>query len=306
MPIWKRNNWDEEVDENYGDYHHDGPKRPKQTFIPHLLGMLFTGVIFLAAVRFAGGQMLFEKTLTSLAAPCGLLWLGLLVLVYFSFLFKYRGAAIMALLCWLFLSLAGNSFVANSLTRYVEDRYLETDVMKMESFDVVFVLGGGTNMKPSGIAQVGGGGDRIVTAARMYHAGKIKSIVCTGSQSLRSSDKDLHPGEESRQILIGLNVPEYVVELPMRGDNTTEEMQNIRKWIDAHPDTTRIGILTSAYHLPRAMRLARSNEIVAGGIPAGYLTQPFSPGPGLLIPSADSLANTRAMFKEIMAGWVGR
>ena len=83
-------------------------------------------------------------------------------------------------------------------------------------------------------------------------------------------------------------------------------MQNVRKWLDATENPGRIGILTSAWHLPRAMRLAKANGFEAVAIPANYRTEKFSPDPGLLIPSASNLQKSRLVFKEILAGFVGR
>ena len=222
MPFWKKKKWDEQVDESYGDYYRDGPSRPRVSFIPHLLGMFFTSGLFLAGVGLVGGRTLLEKTLTSLASPCGLIWLTLLVLVYFAFLHKNRGAAFLGLISWLLLTIAGNSYIANEMMNSLERPYINVDPLEMEPFDTVFLLGGGTGTKMDGNSQVNGNGDRVVTCARMYHAGKITNIICTGSQPLRSDEKDMHPSEEAREVLADLDIPESAITM-MHGANTSQE-----------------------------------------------------------------------------------
>ncbi|MEM7453075.1 MAG: YdcF family protein [Planctomycetota bacterium] len=306
MAWWKRRkNWDEQVDEKYGDYYNDGPSRPKRTFIPHLIGFGLTTAIFLAVVGLIGGRTLLEKTLTSLMMPCGMLWFGLLILVYFAFLHRHRGAALIGLACWLLLTVAGNGYISKVLVQNLEAGYLNIDIEELEPMDTVFLLGGGTATRLDGSSQVNHSGDRLVTAARLYHAGVARNIVCTGTQTLRSNEDDLHPYEEAKNLLIDLDVPEHRISL-MRGANTKQEMENIKAWLDANPDVERIGIVSSAWHLPRVMRLAHTTGVEAEPVPANFEGGHFHPGPHILIPSAPALDRTRLILKETLARLVGR
>ena len=117
----------------------------------------------------------------------------------------------------------------------------------------------------------------------------------------------MQPHEESAILLENLNVPREAVR-EMRGENTSQETSNIRRWIKENPNSGRIGILTSAWHLSRAIRLCKSagikREIV--GVPANFRSRPFTPSPNLLVPSAENLKTTSEMVKEILAGVIGR
>ena len=177
--------------------------------------------------------------------------------------------------------------------------------MKQDPYDAVFLLGGGTSSRLDGISQLSGSGDRVALAARLFHAGKIQRIICTGTHATRTTEKDLHPGEEAANILEDLQVPPDRI-AQMKGENTSQEIRNIRLWLDKNPNPGRVGILSSAWHLPRVMRLAEANGVIADPIPADFLSRPFAPNPSLLIPSAGNLDVTARIVKEILAGWVSR
>ena len=307
MPFWKRreSHWDEQTDEYYAERIRERTATDRIRILPHILTILFLAALFLGAVGVVGGKTMFEKTLTSLASPCGILWLVMILLIYFCLLFRQAWPALLGIICFLLLSISGNSFIANWLAQTREAPYLNIDPMKMEPYDVVFVLGGGTSTKPDGRSQLTSTGDRIATAARLFHAGKIKHIICTGNQSFRSTEKDLHPHEEAAIILQELKVPPSAIE-KMTGLNTSEEIQNIAKWQEANPNPGRVGILTSTWHLKRAMRLSETEGVIADPIPADALSGPFRPNPSLLIPSARNLMVTQIMLKEYLADFVAR
>ena len=84
-------------------------------------------------------------------------------------------------------------------------------------------------------------------------------------------------------------------------------MQNLRSWIDQQPDPTlRVGIITSAYHLSRAMRLAAANGVLAEAVPANFRASKLAPSPSWVVPSADNLLHTAKALKEHVAGLIGR
>lgn len=307
MAFWNRRkpDGDDQTDENHADRIRERTTTDRLRVLPHLLLMLFVGALFVGAVGVLGGKTMFEKTLTALAQPCGILWLALIMLTYFCLLLRQTWPALIGMLCFFLLTIGGNSFAANWLVLQRETPFLDVDPMKLDPYDTVFVLGGGTGTRNNGTAQLTRSGDRVATAARLFHAGKIKNIICTGTQSFRSTEKDLHPREEAAIILEDLQVPAENIG-QIKGVNTFEEMQNIRKWLEGNPNPGRVGILTSAWHLKRAMRLAESAGVIADPIPANFLTTPFSPSPNLLIPSAANLELTTAMVKEYLAGLVNR
>lgn len=306
MVFGKRKDWQDDYDEDYVGRADRRETIGRLRHWLHLLVLSLIGVLFLAGVGMVGGKTMIEKTLTSLASPTGLIWLGLILMIYFCLLLRQSWPAIMGVICWLLLTIFGNGFVANSLIHGLEAEFIESKPFEAEPYDMIFVLGGGTTTNLANRAQATAAGDRVITAARLYHAGKAKKIVCTGEQFTRTVKEDLHPYEEASQILIGLNVPQTAVS-KIPGLNTSLEMQNAAKLISQSniPDA-RIGIVTSAWHLRRALRLAKANGVEAEGIPADFLSQHYVPSPDNLIPSGPNLAISANAVKEYLAAIVGR
>ena len=306
MVFGKRKDWQDDYDEDYVGRADRREKVGRMRHGLHALALSLVGLLFLGGVGLVGGKVMFEKTLTAFASPTGLVWLALTVMIYFSLLLRQSWPAIMGLLCWLVLTIFGNSFVSNQLIHSLEYSFLDKNPLKAEPYDFIFVLGGGTTTNLGDRVQATGAGDRIVMAARMFHAGKAKKIVCTGQQLSRTTEADLHPYEEASRLLEGLNVPsEILSKIP--GLNTSEEMQNAAKLLkQKNKPNARVGILTSAWHLPRALRLAEANGLIAEGIPADFLSNHFIPDTGILIPSGLNLSISARAVKEYLARLVRR
>jgi uncharacterized SAM-binding protein YcdF (DUF218 family) len=317
MAFWNRNkNWEDEYDEHYAQDRRTGQPRGrgKFWFVPHLLVLGFIGAIFLGASGMIAGKTMVEKMVTSLASPVGIAWIILMIMVYFCLLTRQAWSAIIGFCCWLVLTIGGNQMVAQWIIGTLESPYQEIDALKIEPLDLVVVLGGGTNTALNGISQMDMGGDRVGIAARLYHAGLTRKIVCTGTQKFRSSPVDLHPREEAQDILIGLNIPKSDV-MMMQGENTSQEMQNLKTWLSENgknlversdSKTPRVGIITSAWHLGRAMRLAKKNGLDLKPIPANFISEYYSPSPGIVIPTAENLLTTSRACKEYLAALAGR
>lgn len=274
--------------------------------IPHLFSMAWFGFVALAVTYGLAGRTMLEKTLTALASPVGLAWLALFGIGWWLFRTNRRSEATAVFLAWLILTMGGNTWVTHHLVGHLEAPWEQIDGITGEAFDVVVVLGGGTGERGAGRAQLLSDGERVITAARMFHAKKTQRIICTGTQQWRAAENNLHFRDEATQILVGLGIPTDRIE-QLEGKNTTQEMQNLQSWIQQQPNSAlRIGIVTSAYHLSRAMRLAASNGIVAEPIPANFRTPKLTASPSWVVPSAGNLRDTAMATKEYLAGLIGR
>jgi uncharacterized SAM-binding protein YcdF (DUF218 family) len=310
MAFWHvKKNWEDDYDDYYAQDRRLGsdgkPRKNGLRFFAHGLTLLFAGTLFLAAVGMVNGQTMVEKMVTELAMPIGIVWLALLALVYFCLLTKQAWPAVVGFFCWLILTLAGNFFVSNWLVATLEQPYQSIDVFKMEPLDTLVVLGGGTNSRLTGGSQLSGCGDRVATAARLFHAHQVKNIICTGSDPFPASALDLNPRDEATQVLIGLGVPPANI-TQLKGHNTSEELLNLRSLIDSNSGLGKIGILTSAWHLPRAIRLAQANGLELIPVPSDFLTEPIHPTPNLIVPNAYRSDITARSLKELLAGLIGR
>jgi uncharacterized SAM-binding protein YcdF (DUF218 family) len=113
------------------------------------------------------------------------------------------------------------------------------------------------------------------------------------------------PSEEAIEIWTALGIPREAM-ASIRGANTFQEIRSLKQLMPELEDQ-RVGLLTSAYHLPRAMRLARAQGL-HNLIPVAADYQASNAAPRLLdmIPNAASLAQWSRCQHEFMAWLVGR
>jgi uncharacterized SAM-binding protein YcdF (DUF218 family) len=278
----------------------------KQKLSPLLLAsccFAFGLVLLLLAVFFIGGQFVLEKTLKSMIAPVGIIWLGLLAQSVIFLSCGQRRSAVLSLFLWLCLTLAGNQLVTYWMGKRLEASFLSTRTDQLGEFQAVLILGGSTSMTPALEVQ---GGERVFAGYRLYYAGKAKKLLVSGRQNVRASDSDLHPAEEARLLLLQSGVPESAIEM-LDGLNTSEEISCLKEWMNTNVKAgIRIGILSDASHLERALSLCKSQGIQAVGIPSGFVTNPFVPNPSIIIPSSSNLSKTEAFIYEVLGRWLGR
>lgn len=324
MAFWHRKkNWEDQYDEYYAQDRRAevGKDLGRLRFVPHLLLLGFCGALYVGATGVISGPTMAEKLLTGLASPIGILWLSLILMVYFCLLLRQAWPALIGFFCLLVLTVCGNAWVGGMLIRSLEAPYQDINVLELEPLDVVVVLGGGTNTRLNGNPQITFGGDRVRVAASLFHAGITDRLVCTGSQQFRSRPEELHPREEATAILMSLGVPKESL-LEMKGNNTSEEMKSLKKWLadqenvdnqpsgltsaSGEPRRLRVGIITSAWHMTRALRLAKANGLEVVPVPADFLSEPFIPSPNWIVPGGYQLNITSLYIKENLAKIVGR
>ena len=304
MFFWNRSKVSEF--ENYGWDETDPP--PTGWYVQRLFFFAFIVVAGISIGAALYGQSMAEKTLTALVQPVGLIWLGLALVVYFCLLWRRYVAATCCFLCWLLLTVAGNAIVSNSLAASLESRYYHINPYEGQQYQYALLLGGGTSTGPSKRSQVNGSGDRLAVAGRMYHAGQVKKLICSGSK-LFENDQVKSGTEAAFEILQGLQVPANDL-IPLVGGNTSEEIANLKLWvnqqIEAGNDPGRVALITSAWHLPRAQRLANEIELDAAPMPANFLSGASQVTPNVVVPGAHQILVTSSILKEYMAGLVKR
>ena len=125
-------------------------------------------------------------------------------------------------------------------------------------------------------------------------------IVSGGSYAVAMGDAPAEQTEAAamRQFLIALGVPEDRIENEGRSLNTIENMRETRALVGAG----RVALVTSGYHMPRAIRLARATGLNAEAFPTDWQIIPTaSPFWEQLLPSLGALAVSGLAIKERLA-----
>ncbi len=307
------------ADAEFGDYYTEEPRQPQTSapvtptvrqrwwWVRHVAGWMLVVLAGLAVVRLVAGQPLFEKSLKALIAPVGLVWMLLFLIAWLSLVRRQPGLAVLALLAWLVLTLGGNALFVSWLANSLQEPYVEFDVDQAEPVQILLVLGGGTGTTPAGKAQGGGAADRVIVAARMALSGRAEHVVCAGTSGVGAVPGRLPAADQMRQLLLALQVPDVRLSR-IGGRNTWQEMERFATWLneDEQRQQKSIGIVTTAWHMNRALRLANSFDVQARPIPADFCTIRPRHTPHLLIPGAGHLQSCQAFVFEYLAGWLGR
>ncbi len=251
-----------------------------------------------------------DRMLTKLAMPVGAIWFALLATVVVLAIAGRRRTA-----CWigmiaLALSIFGHGAVSGALTRSLERPYFGQNPLELGDFDAVCLLGGSAGTDRNRRPKLNAAGDRAVVAALMIRRGRTATIVCTGDDQRGAPNLPTN-AEESASVLADLGVPEGQI-VRGGGFNTKSEIAAIAR-LKQERHWERIGVVTSAWHMPRVQRLADGVGLKFVPLPADFRS---SAVPELsllqrfrrfsLVPSAAALDETGAMLKEYLARLVGR
>ena len=284
---------------------------PRKSIIRTTLTLGTLCLIGLAVLYFTQGRMPAEKIATALVMPTGLLWLLMLTCTFHLIRNRQKAAAGWMLLTVCTYSVVGSSFVSGEIARSLERPYLSINPLQSESsFDAIVLLGGGGSTGANGRLQANASGDRMILAAQLFHSGLTPEIICTGQRIAELSPTASDPAIISRDVLMALGVPETAITM-LGGRNTTEEMDLLRKRFQE--SSQQVGLVTSAWHMTRALRLASKVDFHPTPLPAdfrSYGNREGSPTVSAMvesiIPNPGAMLTTWCCCKEYLGMLVGR
>ncbi|WP_419193969.1 YdcF family protein [Novipirellula herctigrandis] len=242
---------------------------------------------------------------TDLVMPVGLIWtFSLIAMITFYGCGNRRSAIAMAGLFSL-VTLTGNGSVASMMIGSVEmprNSLSATDVPLRS----LVVLGGAISIAYDDVPELGRAGQRMFSTAEYWFSDQTQSIICTGTSPV----SELGPSKAGRMMLESLKIPSAAIfEVP--GHNTTQEMENLAVFFHSPPEDFpskgKIGLVTSAFHMRRAMRLAEAQGLDFIPLPCGYDSPAsYEWTPRALVPKADAMGVFSRALKERLAKIVGR
>ncbi len=238
--------------------------------------------------------------------PLGLLWWSCLFLAVVALSSGYRKVAIAFLIQFMVIGVIGNGQIAKWAMATVEMPRDPQTLAATDPFRCVILLGGSVSVAADGTFELNSDGQRVMLTAQLWHAGKTASIITTGTSIADLPD----PRETGRQMLQSVGVPAAAI-YEISGRNTFEEMQRLKQFVSNPPKTFpaegRIALVTSAFHIPRAIRHAEQHGLDLVPLPCSHRvgkSTPFTPAE--LIPTAGHAQTLALASKEWLAWLVGR
>lgn len=242
-----------------------------------------------------------QKLATFLISPLGttlILWLLSLVALHTARPRLHAPARWLAITGLLWLWLWSTPLAAEALARQIEQGTGPRRVQDTPTADVIVVLGGA--LRPARepdlpYPDMGAGADRVWHAARLYHAGKAPFILASGGNTTPGAPPE---AAAIRDLLRNLGVPAPAIVLEGQSldtvGNATYSAQIIRQrgW-------QRVLLVTSALHMPRAMRIFREAGIQATPAPTDIEAPSKQVELHHLIPTAAALDLSARAVKEL-------
>jgi uncharacterized SAM-binding protein YcdF (DUF218 family) len=221
------------------------------------------------------GTFVLLKTLYALVMPPASLAFALalgLGLALFGWRHAARWLAALAIIQLLVMSFppAGDAAI-----KYLEDQARAAELAAPRCcFDAIVVLGGGISpaMPPQReFPRLVNGADRVWLAARLYHNKVAPRVIVSGGGYM--ADPEVPVTSEAaamRQFLIDLGVPAEAIADEAKSNNTIENIRNVRALVG----NGRVALITSAYHMPRALQLAALAKLDAVPFATDYRSLP--------------------------------
>lgn len=254
-----------------------------------------------------------SKLLPPLVYPVGLISILVLIALLTNRYPRWQKTSL--LLAFGLLIIAGNRWVADSLLRSLEWRYLpESEIPQAE---VIVLLGGGTLPAdyPRSMVEFNSAGDRVIYAAQLYHQGKAEQILASGGGIEWLYSSETSPAEDMTSLLKLLQVPEDAIWLETDSRNTYENAVNSRAILEPL-GIQRIILVTSAAHMPRSVALFQQQGFEVIPAPTDFrITQSdweqmkshnLAVQLLNLFPSAENISQTTGVLKEYIGLFIYR
>lgn len=129
-----------------------------------------------------------------------------------------------------------------------------------EDADTAIILGAYTDgFRPSPVLH-----RRLRAALHLYRQGTVRTFIVSGGQG---EDETISEARSMRRFLIMNGVPPHLIFVERYSVDTWENLQNSQAVMQHHHLESAV-IVTSDYHLPRALAVARNLNMTVSGFAA--------------------------------------
>ncbi len=245
----------------------------------------------------------FSKLLPIFIFPVGLT-LSLLLISGFCAVLRFRRCTIWAAgAATIFLWVCSTPIFANLAASSLERQYPPKIMAETPNADAAIILGGalGQPLPPRVEVALSPASDRVLHAARLYRAGKIKLIlVSAGNMPWLPAAKP--EAELIKELLVEWGVPSEAIELGSASLNTYENAPEVKQIWERKGLKSAL-LVTSAAHMPRAMATLRRAGLTVTASTADVQIVDADTAAHLFawLPDVSALATTTNAAKE----WIG-
>ena len=203
-----------------------------------------------------------------------------------------------ALLCFLLFS---NNYIVNNTWNAYQWKPVNLEPNSIYRSGIVLggLAGYDEDLKQGFFSQAS---DRFIQAARLYHLGHIQKIVVTGGNAIFVKESGYNEADFIAKNLRDLDIPATDILLEKRSRNTIENASFSKQIMDSAGIREKNLLITSAVHMPRALKVFRKQGMSVDPYPCNYRVLPGDTAFTWrsLIPSQEAFGKWSVLLKEIV------
>jgi uncharacterized SAM-binding protein YcdF (DUF218 family) len=141
--------------------------------------------------------------------------------------------------------------------------------------------------------------DRFIQTVRLYKEGHIRKVIVSGGNAIFAGD-DFREADFLVENLLSMGVLKEDILSEREAINTIENSRLTHRITDSLQLRGPFVLITSAFHMPRAMKIFANEGMQVRPFPCAYLVLPSDKRFGLvsLVPSANALSLWNVYLKE--------
>jgi len=162
-----------------------------------------------------------------------------------------------------------NPFLMKNVTYRYQSNAIE--LAEGERYDAAILLGGLAGLdedRNKGIFNQAA--DRFIQTARLYETGKVKKILITGGDSRIFKKIEYKEAEFIASNLMDLQIPSRDILIEGKARNTIENARFSKRILDSLDSKGPFLLVTSALHMPRAVKAFRKEGIDIRPYPCNF------------------------------------
>ena len=255
------------------------------------------------------------KYISSLLYPIGVVVLGVVLSLWFGLLNYKKLSGFFKYTSIIVLLLASNPQLARFAMTSLEAQHPQRSISDIAKHDLIVVLGGGLSLPipPAKSVQLGSGSDRFWHATQLFKAGKANKIMLAGGNVYPQAGVSSE-AYYAAELLAKWGVPKGAIVIEGKSRTTQQNFANILDYIQRNKIRSVL-LVTSAYHMPRAIRTLQRELEIAGakGNPSSLkitassadiiIRQDSTPALLSWIPSAQAVVINTMVVHEYYGKW---
>ncbi len=189
--------------------------------------------------------------------------------------------------------------VSESIFKCVEKGQLRKDINTVQNADAIVVLGGMFNYVKTGSGGINewSDPDRFFGGIALYKAGKANQLIFTGAKMPWAEKDQETEGESLKKYAIEMGVPDTAIKISGIVTTTEDESVEVKKFLQ---DKRNIILVTSAFHMPRAITLFERKGFTVIAFPVDSKVSFESTTILDYLPEANSFKQSETAIRELL------